>query len=143
MDKFVWIFKLIAVVASYAPKLWPFPNHHDALALRSWLTAAVDVFKKVAANTEMLLDDQAAALFERIVASDEIYPAFYELLLNILHNDEEAAMLMACPSPCPDGRCPAAVKAFAESAGFDPATVLLIVQAVMTIIEFFRKRKDA
>ncbi len=35
---------------------------------------------------------------------------------------------------------PADVKAFADKAGFDPATVLLIVQAVMTIIEFFRNQ---
>lgn len=142
MDKFLWVFKLIAVVASYAPKLWPLPNQHDAVALRGWLTAAVEVFKKVAASTEWQIDDQAAALMERIVTSDETYPAFYDLLINVLHNDAEFAAVMTCPCPCPGDTCPDQIRAFSQKAGFDPATILIIVQTVMTIIEFLRKRKQ-
>lgn len=118
--------------------LIPLPNIHDGLAMRVWLRALVVVLKKVVEMTPIRLDDEAVALLDRVVSSDDTYAAFHALLVNLLTRDEAGAAVMACPCPCPDGQCPEDIRLFAEKAGFNPLLVLGIIQAVLKVIEIIK-----
>lgn len=133
------VLALVMSVISNLRDLFPLPTIEDSAGVRTWLTALVSVFKRMAAATPVTIDDEAAEVLDRIVANDDTYAAFHVLLVNIFTKAGTPEVLMACP--CDDGNCPHDVKAFAEKAGFNPLLVLGIIQAVLKVIEIIKNLK--
>lgn len=108
--------------------LMNFPGFDDRAGFREWLRAVLEMLDGFAKQTETEVDDAAVDIVEALVNS----PAF-ETIMDLIAADED-----------PDSGVPVVGSPLAtatEETGIDPATILLIVQAVRMLIEIIRARR--
>lgn len=114
---------LLAAVLQVAPV-------GDEIAFRAWMRKVSDAFTAVAALTGNAQDDALAKAFERVVSSDEAWSVFYGLITDMLTRPEGVVLGEADP----------AVVGLAEVVGIDIATIMMLIELVMKIIEMLRNR---
>ena len=91
--------------------------------LRHWCTSLVPILDDMAGLTSTEIDDQVAMLLRVAVEDNDAWAALYGLL-----------------TLAGDGRVRAdgGVQVLSDKVGFDLATILMIVQAIIKIIEMLR-----
>ena len=104
--------------------LMNFPGFDDRAKFREWLRAVLEMLDGFAKQTETAVDDAAVDIVEALVNS----PAF-DTVMDLIAADVE-----------PDSGSPL-VGDVSEKTGIDPATILLIIQAVRMLIDFIRGRR--
>jgi hypothetical protein len=105
--------------------LMNFPGFDDREEFRDWLKAVLEMLDGFAKQTETKVDDAAIDIVEALVNS----PAF-ETVMDLIASDTE-----------PDSGSPL-VGEVGEKTGIDPATILLIIQAIRMLIGFIRGRRE-
>lgn len=103
-----------------------YPGLDDRQKFRAWLDAVVGCLDQVAEATPNTLDDTAVD-FAALVLGDD---AVFDLLFGLIACEDE-----------PDSGSPA-VGDIGGKTGLDPATILLIVQAIRMLIDFIRSRRN-
>jgi hypothetical protein len=118
--------RLISITAALLAVGLP-PATTDEAAFRNWCGKLSEALELLAGMTDVPQDDAGVRLLKAVVANDECWSAFYALIAGA-----ESLQPMS-PS--------ASHKVLAEATAIDPATILLIVDAVLTLIQMWRSRK--
>lgn len=127
------ILTLLLLVAKYLRDLRPLPNWTNSLSVREWARRLIAVLTALTQQTTSVIDDAAVRMAANLVASDEAWEAFWSLVQGMVVREENDPPLVSSAST--------AIDEIAEKAAIDPATIALILQAIMTIVELFKKRR--
>jgi len=127
------ILTLLLLVAKYLRDLRPLPDWTSSTSVREWARRLLAVLTDLAQQTTSIIDDAAVKTAANLVASDEAWEAFWGLIQGMIVREEDGPRLTI--------GTPAAIDEIAEKAAIDPATIALILQAVMTIVELFKRRR--
>ena len=107
------------------------PDWSDPEAVRQFVIKILGYLDDLAESTSTQIDDMVVDGLQKFTANQELWLLFYGLVLD-LFNGEEAV------SP---GN--ARVVALADEAKIDPAVIILIINAVMELIKWWRDRRAA
>jgi hypothetical protein len=130
--KFVQLLRLL----SLGMRIGPPPDVSDETAFRRWVATVLGFLGDLALMTTADADDRLVATITDLAANDRYWSLFYGIL--------KAAIDYVRPIG-PDTLLVghAEIKTLAEEAKFDPATLVVVIQAVLQAIEWFRQwRKD-
>jgi len=122
--------KLILALISEITAIGIPPAIADESAFRAWCAKFVNVLNTLAKVTPTTADDQLAKLVTLGVADDDLWVIFYGLLTDMMDSQITRA-----------GEHDPRVVALATATGFDPATILAIVSALIEILHLFWKGK--
>jgi signal transduction histidine kinase len=107
------------------------PAITDQSALRMWCQKLADVASELADLTQIDLDDKLAAGLATIVDNDAYWSALYAIIVAAIEYSQEDGELIVGDE----------ADSLSAEAGIDPATIVLIIEAVMQLIKWWRERK--
>lgn len=127
---FVWIYDLIQPLLPDWATL--FPDWEDAEAVRRWvLEELIAPLNTLADLTNTQIDDAMVAGLERFASNQELWMMFYGLVIDLLDGEEGALPGEGNPR----------INRLADEAEMDPATIIMIISAVIQLIQMWRNRK--
>lgn len=109
------------------------PELEDKAAFQAWMVEAVDVLTKISAKTTTDVDDKVAKFLSSLVANSAAWELAYLLIGLLMKDESEAVVVLATANEL--------CSAVEDEAKLDPATIILIIQAVVEIIKLWRNRK--
>lgn len=110
------------------------PDIKDEEAFRAWMVGMTDAASSLAMLTGNEMDNRVAGVLETIVDSDSYWAVLYSVLLTaseyITLNDQKTA------AAGEDG-----ISTLCQQAAIDPATLITIINAILSLIDWWRNRK--
>ena len=107
------------------------PAVTDESAFRLWCQKLSDVASELSALTNIDLDDKLAAGLATIVDNDAYWAALYAIIAAAIEYSQEGEEMIVGDE----------ADNLSAEAGIDPATVVLIIEAVMQLIKWWRERR--
>ena len=132
--------ELLAFFKAFS-ELGPPPAIDAEQSLRGWLVRMVAIVRAVAAETPTTYDDDGVEMFDQFLASDQAWGIAYKLLTLAFGRGADEIGATAEEESLA-GELSAAM-ATGDKVGFSPALILMMIQTVVTIIQFLRDRRDA
>ena len=120
---------LIAIVQA-AAKLLPLPDLADEAGCRAWCRSACGVLAQVADLTTTTLDDSAVAVAVKIVEDDTLWGLAWAVV-----------DWVSKPQPSTVAARESA-KELGDKTGIDPFTIIAIIQAVVSFIQWWKNRRE-
>ena len=114
----------------YLGQILPLPDWTDREKVHTWAIKVMPVLETAVDWTDTEIDDTAVEIFKLIVADPELFAVFYGLFI------VDDAGSVACMATVGD---PTTVQ-LADKAGVSPVMIMLIFQAVMKLIEWWKNR---
>lgn len=122
----------LITLLKWARRLLPlisFPNWQNAEDTREWALKAADVADEIAAETETEVDDVAVEAVREFLLDATTWNSLHALILGLLTDGAGDVQES-------DER----VLSLADEVKVDPAVIILIIQAVMELISWWRNR---
>ena len=107
------------------------PDWNNPEAVRQFVIKILGYLDDLAESTSTQIDDAIVDGLQKFTANQEMWILFYGLVLDLFNGEESV-------SP---GN--ARVVALADEAKIDPAVIILIINAVMELIKWWRDRRTA
>ncbi len=128
------IFKLLALLRKLRVKeLLAFPSDYsDSAACRKWVLAVVDSAGVFSALSGTKVDDEAVSAVRSVIANDVAWDSIHSLFLSVVSDEKPETW---CSTP---NRFSVSEK---EIRGFNPAIIMIIIQAVSLLLRLFRNRR--
>ena len=117
-----------------AMKIGPPPDIGNESAFRKWVCDILCFLADLAELTAIDGDDRLVAALHALVDHDQRWALLYAILLaasQYLRPEEQDGLLVSSTD----------VATLSDEVQIDPATLLLIIQAVMQLIDWWRKRR--
>ena len=106
----------------------------DEKTLRDLLRQGVALGEDIAAITPNLIDDKVLFVLGSVVQDDRYWSIAWRVIEKLIgYMDVENQRLVAGADPD--------TAVLAEQAGIDPATLLVVIQTIMTIVKWWKNRK--
>mgnify|MGYP000986880174 CR=1 FL=1 len=115
-------------IASKLLNLSKLPEWADALAVRQWLGAVLDLLSEIASITKTEQDDDIVEVLEHILADDAVYDGVYQLIYKLATGGYAASELVYSDTPP------------VPLAAIDPRLLMVILQVVKVLIEYFSEK---
>jgi hypothetical protein len=111
------------------------PDVTDESVFRAWCRKMAEAALQFAAQTATAIDDQIAATLNTLVSNDTYWTAIYGVIIAALEyvRPEDQERLVA-ESPV--------IQQVADDAKLDPATIIMILTAVLQVWEWWRNRNE-
>ena len=109
------------------------PDLKDESAFRAWCRNVASAAMQFAAQTATPLDDKIASTLNAVVTNDTYWPAIYGVLvaaLEYVRPEDQERLVSESP----------VIQQVADEAKLDPATIIMILTAVLQIWERWRDR---
>jgi hypothetical protein len=121
---------LLFLVAKYSRPLVPLPDWTSSGNVREWARKLITALTALSQQTATAIDDTALQTAGNLVTSDEAWSLFWRAMqgISVCRKDDS--------HPMASGQV--AMDDIAEKAGISPATVVLIVQAIMAVVELVK-----
>lgn len=116
-------------IASKLLNLSKLPEWADALAVRQWLGAVLDLLSEIATITKTEVDDAVVEVMGHILADDVVYDGLYQLVYKLATGGYAASELVYAEAP------PVAL------AAIDPRLLVVILQVVKVLIDYFSTKQ--
>ena len=111
--------------------LWPFPKWTDAEEVRHWVLRLLAIADEFADKTTTQIDDFLVDIVRKIAASREAWVAVYGLIVDLVDGNDAALVAE------PDNE---RIKLVSDKAGIDPVSLIMLIQAVIQLIKWWRNR---
>ena len=111
------------------------PAIGDETAFRQWCRQLVSLAGAFALATKTEADDKVVVVLQKITDNDTYWAAVYSVIaaaLEYVRSDDQELLVASS----------AETTELADEVGVDPATIILIIQAVVQLIELWRKRRS-
>lgn len=105
----------------------------DEKTIRDLLRQSVSLGTNLAALTPNLIDDKVLSVANTIVETDQYWLVAWRViqtLIGYLDKDDQILVTSADPDTA----------TLAEQTGIDPATIVLVIQAIMEILKWWKNR---
>lgn len=97
---------------------------------RRWVLALLGAADVLTDLTDMEFDDEIVSTIQSVVDNDVAWDAIHGLLVSVVANDSVKADVP-----------PAVVKTIAARYGFNPAIIMIIIQAISMLLQLIRSRR--
>ncbi len=114
--------------------LWPFPKWTDAEEVRHWALRVLAIADEFAIKTTTQIDDFLVNTVRKIAASREAWVAVYGLIVDLADGNDAALVAE------PDNE---RIKLVSDKAGIDPVSLIMLIQAAIQLIQWWRNRNRA
>ena len=117
-----------------AMKIGPPPDVNNESAFRKWVCGVLCFLADLAEMTATDVDDKLLAKLHALVDNDQHWRLLYAIIEaanQYLRPDDQESLLVGSSD----------VVVLGDEVGIDPATLILIIQAVMQVIDWWRKRR--
>ena len=113
-------------------KLIDLPSFSNKAATADWLLVLCDAGALITGRTPTTIDDAALAFLRNAIGNPALFDSIHNLLVELLGANDDAGRVMAPPE----------LVAEAERVGIDPFTIIAIVEAVVSLVKFFREWRN-
>lgn len=127
----IWkILDIIALVKKYSDflPLLDTPDWENAEAVRTWVVKLLSVAEKITDGTENKIDDVIVDLGQSLTRDPQAWSTFYSLIWDVITGETSGVE--------GDDR----VTVLAQEVKLDPAIIILIINAVIELIKWFKNR---
>lgn len=114
-------------------KLLPLPDLADEAGCRAWCRSACGVLAQVADLTTTTLDDSAVAVVVNVVEDDTLWGLAWDVIGWVTREEAEGG---------PTRLKPMSAAFLGEKVGIDPFTIIAIIQAVVSFIQWWKNRRN-
>ena len=125
-------FKILQIVRAVLA-IGPPPDVDNESAFRAWCGTVVDMLVELALLTDTPLDDQVVAKLQTILSVDAYWQVLYTLMkaaMEYVRPDDQEEVVAASPD----------VGSVAQQVGVDPATIIILIQTIIKIVQWWRNR---
>ena len=99
---------------------------------RRWVLALLDAADVLADLTSVKFDDEIVATIDSVVENDAAWDAIHGLFVSVVTSDD----------PIKENIASVAVSTVAAKYGFNPAILMVIIQAISMLLQFIRSRRN-
>ena len=113
------------------------PDIYDEAALRELIRGQVQFIKFLVELTPIDIDDKMVAILERVIEDDVWWAVAYRLIVMAAGYVTTEAQAEVVRTAADDND----VVMLANEAGFDPTIIILVIQAIVQFLDWWRNRK--
>ena len=113
------------------------PDIYDEAALRELIRGQVQFMKFLVELTPTTIDDKVIVILERVVEDDVWWSVSYRLIVMAAGYVTAEAQAEAVRTATDDND----VVMLAGEAGFDPTIIILVIQAIVQFLDWWRNRE--
>ena len=113
----------------------------NSIDCRRWVLALLDAADVLAELTSVKFDDEIVVTIDDVVQNDAAWDAIHGLFVSVVTSDDPYEQVVR-PRAVAEVAAKYGVAEVAAKYGFNPAILMVIIQAISMLLQFIRSRRN-